>query len=59
MEKKTGFIYIVSYIDDRNKKHMTFVKDFSSVRFLEDRFTSVHFEKTTFMTREMLEKRED
>lgn len=37
-------VYMVTYLDDTNKKHLTFVKGFSAVKFLEDRFSSVYFE---------------
>ena len=43
---KEEVVYIVTYFDDDNKKHMTFVKGFSAVRFLEDRFGNIFFEKT-------------
>ena len=43
---KEEVVYIVTYLDDENKKHITFVKGFSAVRFLEDRFDNVYFEKT-------------
>ena len=43
---KEEVVYIVTYLDDDNKKHMTFVKGFSAVRFLEDRFENIFFEKT-------------
>lgn len=39
-------VYMVTYKDDRHRTHMTFVENFSSVRFLEDRFDNVYFEAT-------------
>ena len=44
--KNNEVIYMVIYKDDMKQKHMTFVKGFSSVKFLEDRFGEVYFEKT-------------
>lgn len=44
--ERTAVIYMVEYFDDVNQKHMTFVKGFSAVRFLEDRFGWVHYEVT-------------
>ena len=38
-------VYMVTYKDDFNKKHITFVKKYSEVKFLEDRFGKVHFER--------------
>ncbi len=46
MEKTREVVYVVTYLDDENRKHMTFVRGFSEVRFLEDRFESVYFERT-------------
>ena len=45
MEKTKAIVYMVTYKDDFNKKHITFVKGFSQVRFLEDRFGTVYFER--------------
>ena len=39
-------IYMVTYVDDDNRKHLAFVKGFSAVKFLEDRFDNVYFEQT-------------
>lgn len=39
-------VYMVTYIDDEHRKHITFVEGFNAVRFLEDRFDTVWFEKT-------------
>lgn len=44
--ERTAVIYMVEYLDDVNQKHITFVKGFSGVRFLEDRFGWVHYEVT-------------
>ena len=37
--------YMVTYLDDYKRKHITFVRGFSAVRFLEARFDNVFFEK--------------
>ena len=39
---------MVEYLDDVNQKHITFVKGFSAVKFLEDRFGWIgfHYEVT-------------
>ena len=39
-------VYMVTYVDDEKRKHMTFVKGFSAVKFLMDRFDQVYFEVT-------------
>ena len=39
-------IYTVSYVDDYNKKHITFVKGYTSVRVYKERFYNVFFEPT-------------
>ena len=39
-------VYMVTYIDDAKRKHITFVKGFSAVKFLEERFDNVYFEQT-------------
>ena len=46
MVNKKEVVYMVNYKDDDNKKHITFVKGYSQVKFLEDRFGTVKFEKT-------------
>ena len=43
---KNEVIYVVTYVDDRNKKHLITVKGFSQVRFLEERFGRIHYEVT-------------
>lgn len=43
---KREVVYMVTYQDDRNQKHITFVKGFSAVRFLEERFGRVEYEIT-------------
>lgn len=45
---------MVKYTDDRNKKHITFVKDILSVHFLKDRFDSVSYEKSVQIENERL-----
>ena len=44
--KRAAVIYMVEYVDDENQKHITFVKGFSEVRFLEERFGWIHYEVT-------------
>ena len=44
--KTNKVVYMVTYKDDRHRNHMTFVEGFSAVRFLEDRFSDVYFERT-------------
>ena len=39
-------IYMVTYIDDEHRKHITFVEGFNAVKFLESRFDNVWFEIT-------------
>ena len=46
MKNTKEVIYMVTYTDDDKKRHMAFVKGFSSVRFLEERFDRVRFERT-------------
>ncbi len=38
--------YMVTYFDDKNKKHITFVKNLTAVKFIQDRFGKVLFEPT-------------
>lgn len=44
--KNREVIYVVTYVDDRNKKHLITVKGFSQVRFLEERYGRVFYEVT-------------
>lgn len=37
-------MYIVYYVDDDHRQHLTFVKSFEEVRFIEERFGSVTIE---------------
>ena len=46
MKNTKKVVYMVTYFDDDRKQHITFVEGFSAVRFLEDRFNNVYFEKT-------------
>ena len=39
---KNEVIYVVTYVDDRNKKHLITVKGFSQ----EERFGRIHYEVT-------------
>lgn len=39
-------VYMVTYKDDSHRTHITFVKGFSAVKFLEERFSEVYFETT-------------
>lgn len=43
---KREVIYVVTYLDDRNQKHLITVKSFSAVRFLEERYGRVFYEVT-------------
>lgn len=43
---KKEVVYMVTYRDDQKQKHITFVKGFSAVRFLEERFGRIDFERT-------------
>lgn len=54
MEGVKETIYMVTYVDDYHKKHITFVKGFSSVKFLEDRFDNVFFERTELYQQESI-----
>jgi len=46
MKNINEVIYMVIYKDDNKQKHMIFVKGYSSVKFLKDRFGDVYFEQT-------------
>lgn len=46
MEKVKEVVYMVIYFDDAKQKHMAFVKGFSAVKFLEERFGDIYFEQT-------------
>lgn len=37
-------IYVVSYVDDYNKKHITFVRGYASISFFKERFGKIFFE---------------
>ena len=43
MKKTKTIVYMVMYVDDFNKKHIAFVKKYSEVRFLEERFGKIEF----------------
>ncbi len=45
MESRKIIVYMVTYKDDFNKKHITFVTSFSEIRFLKDRFEIIHYEQ--------------
>ena len=47
-------IYMVKYTDDRNKKHITFVRDMFSVSFLMERFEKVSYEKSFLVPQDRL-----
>ena len=38
-------IYMVTYKDDYNRKHITFVRKYSEVKFLKERFGVIDFEQ--------------
>lgn len=45
-------MYVVYYKDDNHKQHMTFVKSFKDVKFIQERFGFVTYETTqTFIVR--------
>ena len=46
MMNTKAVVYMVTYKDDQHRTHMTFVKGFSAVKFLEERFSDVYFENT-------------
>ncbi len=46
MKTNKEVVYMVVYFDDAKRKHITFVKGFSSVKFLEERFGKIYFEQT-------------
>ena len=52
MKKTKEVVYMVTYLDDDNRKHITFVRGFSAVKFLENRFERVYFERTENYVRE-------
>ena len=37
-------MYIIHYVDDEHKKHITFVRSFRDVKFLRDRFGEIAVE---------------
>lgn len=43
MREVKTVIYMVTYKDDFHKKHITFVKKYSEVKFLEERFGTIEF----------------
>lgn len=43
---KREVVYMVTYRDDSNQKHLAFVKGFSAVRVLEERFGYIEYEVT-------------
>ena len=55
--KNREVIYVVTYLDDRNQKHLITVKGFSAVRFLEERYGRVFYEVTENYVREEQGKR--
>lgn len=48
---KREVVYMVEYYDNRNRKHMTWVKGFSGVRLLEDRYRVINWEITECYSR--------
>jgi len=52
MKDNKTVVYMVTYQDDNKKTHLTFVKGFSSVRFIKNRFENVRFEATDKYCRE-------
>ncbi len=43
MKKTKTVIYMVMYKDDFHKKHISFVRKYSEVKFLEERFGAIEF----------------
>ena len=39
-----AMMYIIHYVDDKHKKHITFVRSFRDVQFLRDRFGEITVE---------------
>ena len=37
-------MFIVNYVDDFGRKHLTIARDISELRFLEDRFGDIYYE---------------
>lgn len=48
---KREVIYMVAYYDNRNRKHLTWVKGFSGVKLLEDRYHVISWEATECYSR--------
>ena len=48
---KREVVYMVEYYDNRNRKHMTWVKGFSGVKLLEDRYHVINWEVTECYSR--------
>ena len=44
--KTKKIVYMVTYVDDKHKTHITFVQGYSAIRMLEERFNNVYFEST-------------
>jgi len=44
MKNVSVVIYMVTYRDDFRRKHITFVRHYSEVKFLKDRFNTVEWE---------------
>ena len=51
--------FVVEYRDDFNIKHITYTRNFSDVKFLQDRFDkqNVHYEFTSFPVVENIKQR--
>ena len=48
---KKDVVYMVEYYDNRNRKHMAWVKGFFGVRLLEDRYHVISWEVTECYSR--------
>lgn len=48
---KREVVYMVEYYDDRNRKHMTWIKGFSGVKLLEDKYRVINWEVTEHYSR--------
>ena len=54
---KREVVYMVTYRDDSNQKHLAFVKGFSAVRVLEERFGYIEAFVKGFSAVRVLEER--
>lgn len=50
---KKEVVYMVSYKDDANQQHLSFVKKYSDVKYLEERYGRINFEATEKFSRDI------